>query len=188
DPWQGLAEKQEHEQFFTFQTMAWGIRAMARVLIAYQDRHQIRTIRKIVNRYAPPSENNTLNYIAMVSNRAGFGRDEVLDLHDYRHLRAVVGAMIEMEVGRGHVTDAQVDEGLKLAGVTPAPAEKAVPKEVAVAAGAGAGAVTLEGAITYLPHLQTLKDVAPWLPVAIVVAFLVWWGWAQIKKRRELAS
>jgi seryl-tRNA synthetase len=40
DPWQGLAERQGDVEFFTFKTIPiYGIRALARTLIAYQDKH-----------------------------------------------------------------------------------------------------------------------------------------------------
>ena len=194
DPWQGLATDQTDPEFFVFVTVPHGIRAMARVLIAYQDRHGIRSVRRIVNRYAPPSENKTGSYIDVVANRTGFRPDDELDLHTYAHLRPLVDAMVEVECGRGHgVTAAQFDEGLRMAGVTaPAPP---VSREPAVVAGGAAAAVTAASTIAQtipfdeigqaVPILRQLQDIAPWLPVLAIAAFGAWFVWSRVKARRD---
>ena len=38
DPWQGLAKEQNDREFFTFKSAVYGIRALARLLITYQDK------------------------------------------------------------------------------------------------------------------------------------------------------
>jgi len=70
DPWQGLAKDQNDDAFFQFAEPKWGIRALARVLISYQDRHGLRTVRGIVSRWAPPVENKTSSYIDHVARRS----------------------------------------------------------------------------------------------------------------------
>jgi hypothetical protein len=194
DPWQGLATVQTDPEFFVFQTMPHGIRAMARILIAYQDKYGIRSVRRIVNRYAPPTENKTSSYIDVVANRTGFRPDEELDLHAYAHLRPLVEAMVEVECGRGHgITAAQFDEGLRMAGV-PAPTLP-VAQEPAVVAGGAAAAVTAASAAAQaipfdaiaqaMPILRQAKDIAPWLPVVAIAAFGAWFIWSRVKARRD---
>ena len=51
DPWQGLAERQTDAAFFTFKSGPYGIRALARILIAYQDKQKLRTIDGILHRW-----------------------------------------------------------------------------------------------------------------------------------------
>ncbi len=62
--WQGQAARQSDPRFVVFTAPEWGIRAMARVLITYQDRHGCNTVAKIINRWAPPGENATSAYVA----------------------------------------------------------------------------------------------------------------------------
>lgn len=188
DPWQGLAEQQTDDEFFRFVSMEFGIRAMARILIAYQDRHGIRTIKRIVNRYAPPTENNTSGYINYVADRTGFRPDEELDLHTYAHLRPVIEAMVEKECGRNHgIKPAQFDEGLRLAGVTD-PTPKTVTQTVTqthtgqattiVAAAGVLGTAASQAA----PVLDTLGKLSPVVAVALIVAAavaVIVWRWKQ---------
>ncbi|HLR78399.1 MAG TPA: hypothetical protein VK062_05040, partial [Burkholderiaceae bacterium] len=126
DPWQGLVEqgKRTDPRFCQFQTPAWGIRAMARVLITYQDKHNIRTVTAAINRWAPPIENDTQAYINQVSINAGKGADEPLDLHNYDDLEPIVQAIIRHENGSGPRKSVNswydqdtIDEGLRMAGV-----------------------------------------------------------------------
>ena len=53
DPWQGLAKDQTDREFFTFQSAVYGIRALARLLITYQDKYGLCTIEGIITRWAP---------------------------------------------------------------------------------------------------------------------------------------
>jgi hypothetical protein len=73
DPWQGLAERQGDVEFFTFKDPIYGIRALARTLIAYQDKHSCARSGRSLNRWAPPVENNTNAYVRAVAARDGFG-------------------------------------------------------------------------------------------------------------------
>ena len=94
DPWQGLAREQRDREFFTFEGEVYGIRALARMLITYQDRHRLRTIARIIHRWAPPSENDTASYTAAVERYTGVPADETLDLHRHEDLRPLVEAII----------------------------------------------------------------------------------------------
>lgn len=69
--WQGMSANQNDPAFVQFTGAQWGIRALARTLITYQDKHQLRTIRQIIGRWAPPNENNTESYIRQVATRVG---------------------------------------------------------------------------------------------------------------------
>ena len=63
------------EKFEVFESMPYGIRASARILRTYgQSKYGIDTINKIIDRYAPPSDNNpnNANYARHVSNGSGF--------------------------------------------------------------------------------------------------------------------
>jgi len=77
--WDGKA-KGEDSRFETFATPEYGIRAMAKVLLTYQRKYGINTVEGIINRWAPPVENNTDSYINHVSQMTGLKRDQELDL------------------------------------------------------------------------------------------------------------
>ena len=58
------------KSFKTFSTMAYGFRAGFVILRTYIRKYKLDTIEKIINRWAPPSENDTDNYINFVSIKA----------------------------------------------------------------------------------------------------------------------
>ena len=79
DKWQGLKAQQEDREFFQFESMAYGWRAAFRLLChTYYKKYGLKTIRAIINRWAPPKENNTLYYIRSVAERTGIGADREL--------------------------------------------------------------------------------------------------------------
>lgn len=164
DPWQGLVDpkegKKQDVRFAVFRTPAWGIRAMARTLITYQDKRlardgsKIDTLREIIDRWAPAFENDTDAYVrsvgkAMCSTGVCFGPDEeVVNVHDYRTMRPLIEAIIRHENnGKGPYgtiatwyDDATIDEGLRLAGVVkPAADRKPVVTGETVAASTAGG-------------------------------------------------
>lgn len=145
--WQGMAEDQSGDKrFVVFQAPKWGIRAIARVLITYQDARQARdgskidTIKEIIERWAPPNENNTGGYAAHVAQMTGIGINDRLDVYDYATMKALVTAIITHENGQQPYDDATLDAGLKLAGIEPP--RKPLSKRPDVIATASAGAIT----------------------------------------------
>ena len=56
-------------RFIKFATPAHGVRAMAKTLETYQDKHGLTTVNDMINRWAPPNENNTSNYANFVAQR-----------------------------------------------------------------------------------------------------------------------
>ena len=66
-PWQGLASPESDGEFCVFRNPYYGIRAMARVLLTYYRHHGINTIRGVIERWAPPGENDTEAYIQAVT-------------------------------------------------------------------------------------------------------------------------
>ena len=65
--------------FCQFSSMAYGWRAAFRLLChTYYGKYKLRTISAIINRWAPPKENNTLYYIRSVAERTGISADKEL--------------------------------------------------------------------------------------------------------------
>lgn len=191
DPWQGLAKDQNDDAFFQFAEPKWGIRALARVLISYQDKHGLRTVRAIISRWAPPVENKTSSYIDHVAHRLGVGADDPLDIHDYRVLRGLVEAIIAHENGQQPYTDAQIDAGLVLAGVEPPIrplSETRTVKGAQVAAGATALGVVAEAVDKIqpaVPLLQRIAEIAPWVLAILALAGIGYVIWARYDDRRK---
>lgn len=191
DPWQGLSEKQGDEDFFTFSEAKWGIRALARLLIAYQDRLGLNTVDAIISRYAPPIENHTSAYIAAVAAKLGKAPNERIDVHDHATLKVLVTAIIQHENGMQPYTDAQIDAGLVLAGVEPRTkplSESRTIKGSQVAAGAtvaGVVAQTVRDIEPAIPLAQRVIELAPWAAAAIALAGIGWVVWARFDDRRR---
>lgn len=79
DRWQGLASDQPDEEFFKFESMEYGARAMMIVLRNYILKRGANTIRKIVNRYSPPSDHNPTDaLVRLYSERLGVNPDQVV--------------------------------------------------------------------------------------------------------------
>ena len=80
DKWQGIATTQTDKAFVQFQTMAYGYRAAWKTLDTYclRFRHERKpyTIRTIIGRWAPPTENDTEAYIRTVVKLSGLGGNE----------------------------------------------------------------------------------------------------------------
>lgn len=62
--WMGLIGSKNG--FCTFVQEVYGIRALIRILKTYHDRYQCYSIRSIITRFAPSSENDTEAYISFV--------------------------------------------------------------------------------------------------------------------------
>jgi len=118
--WQGLADPPHSGRFCRFKTPVYGIRALARVLIVYQDKHGLETIHELISRWAPPIENDTLSYAHQVkldiarATKRKITLDTDLDLHEYHVIKAMVCGIIEHENGlvsyKEEYSDAQIDK------------------------------------------------------------------------------
>lgn len=86
--------------YVKFSTAADGIRAAAIIIRHYQQWYGLNTIRGIVERWAPPSENPTESYISYVSDKMGILPDEHLDLGNDSTLANLLAAMIGFENGK----------------------------------------------------------------------------------------
>lgn len=100
-------------EFKEFESMAYGYRAMFTLLDTYRRRYNLSTIRQMINRYAPPSENFTEGYIRFISRTTGIRPDETLDTRAARDMIPVVAAMSEIENGTKAITS-DVEAGWQL--------------------------------------------------------------------------
>ena len=107
-----------HGRFCVFADPVHGIRAMAKNLEAYYDRLGLRTIRQIINRWAPPNENNTEGYISRVAGNAGVGADDQIDIRNARVLGAIIDGIIRVECAGMPYEGDEIQQGMLAAGVS----------------------------------------------------------------------
>jgi len=81
DQWKGMSKTQNDRSFCQFETLEYGWRAAFMLLTrTYYHKYRLYTIRMIVQRWAPPNENNTQAYIGNVCRLTGIGPDEPLGI------------------------------------------------------------------------------------------------------------
>ena len=102
--WRGERPFQSDKEFEEFESMEMGLRAGLKLIKNYQTKpllqaNKANTIRKIINRWAPPTENNTSSYIKTVSKRTGLLPDEVIPWTDKAKIIALAEAMCFVECG-----------------------------------------------------------------------------------------
>lgn len=186
--WQGLADNQSDSRFATFTDATWGIRALAVLLINYQDKYGLNTIEGIINRWAPPVENKTSAYVidvvaavkTLVPNTT---KNTAIDLHNHDYLFGIVSGIIRHENGAGPektlnqwYKDDVVNEALRRAGVVQE--KKKVVTTTTVAAGATAvgGIDQLAGVIPQVTSAITNSrddlTSGEWVRIAIGVVMV----------------
>lgn len=84
--WKGLADVQDDPTFFIFSDMVYGCRALLRLLRTYYEVIGCYSVRSIINRYAPPEENDTESYINHVAQKCNVHPDGHLELTKENHL------------------------------------------------------------------------------------------------------
>jgi len=99
-PWKGKVLVNNDGTFEQFISMYYGFRAAILTIETYIIKYGCNTIRTIINRWAPPNENHTSNYINFVCRATGIGGNEAISNHDKR-LKHIVWAMAQMESGKG---------------------------------------------------------------------------------------
>lgn len=112
-PWDGVVGSDG--AFEVFDDAVFGIRAMAKLLSGYYHRRGLRTVREMVNRYAPPSENDTGAYVDHVADALGVLPDDEIEL-DHGTLTAMCRVMILHENGQCPYTW-EIPAGVWAAGV-----------------------------------------------------------------------
>lgn len=218
--WQGRAApsamtpaQRDETRFEVFASPAWGIRAMAVLLIHYFDgKPSCNTVRAIINRWAPSAENNTMAYVGAVAHAMSVAPDDALYLHQYDCLQPLVEAIIAHENAGYRYAPEIVEEGLRLAGVVNpastliAPAPTVHPAAALAAAAGGTAAIgevaqQVQAAISpMLPAIsqvstvnQTTAGMPPALRAAISLVVLVaaaasLYAWWRLRHARQAAS
>ena len=111
--YKGERRPSRDSEFKEFESIAYGYRAMFVLLDTYSRRYGLCTIRQMLNRYAPPSENFTEGYIRFVSAKTGIAPDEIINSRAARDMVPIVAAMSQIENGKPAVI-ADVHRGWEL--------------------------------------------------------------------------
>ncbi len=99
DVFQGEKTSSDKE-FKQFKSMAYGYRAIFKILSNYYRNYKLDTIRKMIGRWAPENENNTKAYIKAVSDYAGIPADDPIYVNDREQMIRIVAGMSKVENGR----------------------------------------------------------------------------------------
>lgn len=99
DKWQGLRTVQTDKEFFQFEEMKWGYRALIRTLQNYRKKHGCNTVADFIRRWAPSNENDTSAYIMSVCKYLGIPSVFVPDVNDRETMCALAVAISKHENG-----------------------------------------------------------------------------------------
>ena len=97
--YKGEVRPSRDPDFKEFSTMAYGYRAVFVLLDTYRSCYGLNTIRQMLNRYAPPTENFTEGYVRFVADYSGVMPDEIIDTRSEKDMIPIVAAMSKIENG-----------------------------------------------------------------------------------------
>lgn len=127
DQWLGMAAEQTDPAYVQFVAPDYGLRAMGRILLNYEQRYGLNTVAGIVSRYAPAHENPTAEYIVNVAAALFPGVPPAIAANTPFRVAArlpeLMRAMVTQEQGaiaaRLHVPSRVYDSALALLGWVP---------------------------------------------------------------------
>lgn len=99
-------------RFAKFATQEEGLYQIGRQLQLYDSRG-VSTIKDMINKYAPSSENDTAGYIQGVVEQSGYAANKPVDMTDLKLVSALIRAIVRAEVGTSPYTQGQYDEAAK---------------------------------------------------------------------------
>ena len=107
DAWQGMTG-QDDKGFCQFNTADNGTRCMVKLLRNYSANRGLDTIKTVIDRYAPSSENDTNSYVKVIASRMGLPETQGLNLKTdannlaslayYMHIHEAGFAWVEYDV------------------------------------------------------------------------------------------
>jgi hypothetical protein len=157
--WQGMADDQSSDpRFVVFKTPQWGIRALARTLLTYQNQYGLKTVKAIINRWAPPGENDTGAYVKAVAESCGVDPSAPITLDSCDMMLPLVKAIIVHENGSNPYSDALISEALHMAGISDAKPKPLVKQTSFIAQAATGVSVAGAACAQYAPTVKTWAD------------------------------
>lgn len=120
--WQGKVPNGDNTdgKFEQFINVKYGIRAMLRDILNDISKGK-NTVQKLIWEYAPPSENNTQNYISQVAKALGISSDSIIKTVNADFLLNIAKIIIRVEngaVAMQYITDEDIKEAIEIIGDT----------------------------------------------------------------------
>lgn len=97
DQWLGQDVNKADKEFVVFSADVFGYRAAFIIIRNYIKKYRANTPAKIIRRWAPPTENDTAQYLAIVTARSRLHPDIPLAFEDSTRICALVSAMAWVE-------------------------------------------------------------------------------------------
>lgn len=97
--WAGEVQPSKDTSFKQFESMAYGYRAVIKLLQNYRKLYGIMTVADFIKRWAPPTENNTSGYISRVCREMQVPSSYVPDIEDKATMCAFAAAISLVENG-----------------------------------------------------------------------------------------
>lgn len=121
--WQGKIPYSKNiddgKKFEQFIDVKHGVRAL--ILDVYNDiKKGKNTIRKLISEFAPPNENNTSNYVVVVSKAIGLKPDDVIKVVDFDLTYNIVKSIIKHENGNDakYIVDSDILDAFDMIDIT----------------------------------------------------------------------
>lgn len=111
--WMGQSDEQPDKAFVAFEKPVYGIRALYKILKTYQNKHGLKTITQIINRWAPPNENDTAAYVRAVAKACGVEPEQEIQLPEIAE--KLVAAIIKHENGQQPYESAVIRRAIEIA-------------------------------------------------------------------------
>lgn len=194
--WEGLDDPPSDGRFCRFKTDEHGIRALVILLRNYRKKYGLRSIEQIINRWAPPTENNTGAYARAVAKRFGEGVDYEPDLDDLDEVELLVRAITQHENGKGPYdgdwyTDTVFRRGIRMA-IKPLPRSRTM-QGSAVAGGATAAQGLMQVVTDNVDQAQSVAmvfdlawpEIARYVLLAVALGGIAFAMWAKYSDRKE---
>lgn len=115
--WQGQLKPDPtiEKRFARFDAPENGIRALGKLLLTYQRKHGLTTVKAIISRWAPSVENDTAAYVRAVEANTGTAPGAEVDLTIPAVMRGFIKAIIRHENAGFAYPDAVLVEGVRRA-------------------------------------------------------------------------
>ena len=115
--WQGQVDGDD-PRFATFESPEYGIRAILRTVNTYQSKYGLATPREIINRWAPPTENDTNSYVNHVAEELDVSPDDRIHVTDRSTGINLARTIVQHENGQDPYPPATYDRAYNLAFTT----------------------------------------------------------------------
>ena len=112
-PW--IGKTGDDGVFEVFDTPEHGIRALCKIVITYAKKYYLPNIQAIINRWAPPTENDTGSYVNAVCEQCGVQPTESIDVTLKSNMFNIAVGIIKHENGEQPYSPMTIMDGVKMA-------------------------------------------------------------------------